>query len=146
MKKKLIPAILLLAATFTSAYSNNLMQAKDPDSSIKNHIETKYKGAVTLETEHEDGLIKVEIRHQHKNKDVVFTAQGVWLSTNYDLSKSDLPTKIKTVLKESQYSSYNIDDIEVIESPTKFLYEIELEKWFNDDEKTIYITSEGDIL
>jgi len=141
MKIKFFSTALLLFTTFVVAFGNPI----EIDLLIRGQVFAKYKNAVIIETEKENQNIKVEIIHQHKEKDLIFNSQGVWQSTKYDISKSELPNKIKTALKNSQYSSYRIDDIEVIETPTKSIYEIDLDKIFGDD-ITIYVTFDGEIL
>ena len=143
MKTKIITIALLLFTTLGLAIANPTNV--DVDAKINNHIETKYKDAVVLETENEEGKIEVKIIHQQKEKKVIFNKLGVWQSTKYDIKKSELPQKIKTTIKGSKYSSYKIDSIETIETPKQSIYEIELEKLFNDD-ITIYITFDGKIL
>ena len=151
MKIKFIaPVLLLLLMTFFVASANavnptNTINSVNIDSLIRNHIETKYKDAVILETKNENGNIEVEIIHDQKKKDVVFNNLGVWQSTKYDVLKSELPKKIKEAIKKSKYSSYRINEIEIIETPARSIYEIELEKLFGDD-ITIYITFDGKIL
>ncbi len=142
--KKLI-LLPLLALVFGTANANTTTPV-NPVISAEAQVKAKYQGAVIRGTEREDGQIKVEIIHQQKEKDVVFNAQGVWQSTTYDMRNSELPDSIKQVLKNSEYSSWSVDDVEVIETPTQSMYEIELDKWFNDEDMTIYITFDGKIL
>ncbi len=145
MKKSIIATTMVLLATF-AINTTNATNPSNADSVVRSQIEAKYKGAVIIEMEREDGKIKAEIIHDQKEKDVVSSTQGVWQSTKFDISKSELPQKIKEVIKASQYSSYSIDNVEVIETPTQSMYEIELDKWYNSDEVTIYITFDGKLL
>ncbi len=141
MKTKFITTLLLLFTTLSIAKAQTI----DVTIELKKYIETKYKDALILEIE-EDGInIEVEIIHNKKRKDLVFNKLGIWQSTKYDIKRSELPEKIKKIIKKSKYSSYKIDDVEVIETPTKSLYELGLDKWFGD-EITIYVTLEGKII
>ena len=141
MKTKFITTLLLLFTTLSIATAQTI----DVTIELKKYIETKYKDALILEIE-EDGInIEVEIIHNKKRKDLVFNKLGIWQSTKYDIKRSELPEKIKKIIKKSKYSSYKIDDVEVIETPTKSLYELGLDKWFGD-EITIYVTFEGKII
>lgn len=144
MKTKLITAILLLSATLATA-SPNATSPTNIDSLIRTQIEAKYSGAVIVDVENENGKIEVDIVHKQTEKDVIFNNFGVWQSTKYDILKTELPKKITEAIKKSKYSSYSIDDVEVIETPSRSIYEIELEKWFSDD-ITIYITFDGVII
>ena len=147
MKTKLIPIVLLLLTSVVGVNANTIIsnQNINVEKLIKDQIEAKYNDAVIVETETENNQIKVDIIHQQKEKDVLFNNQGVWQSTKYDMPKSELPKKIKEVIENSKYSSYKISDVEVIETPSKNIYEIELDKFFSD-EITIYVTLDGKIL
>ena len=141
MKTKFITTLLLLFTTLSIATAQTI----DVKIELKKYIDTKYKDALILEIE-EDGInIEVEIIHNKKRKDLVFNKLGIWQSTKYDIKRSELPEKIKKIIKKSKYSSYKIDDVEVIETPTKSLYELGLDKWFGN-EITIYVTLEGKII
>ena len=169
MKSTFITAVILLFTTFSFASENSKNSINDTksinyaksisdtksinytnsvniDSLIRSEISLKYKGAVIIEIEKENGNIEVEIIHEQKEKNVIFNSQGEWQSTKYDISKTELPTNIKDAIANSKYSSYNIDDIEVIKTPTTSMYEVKLDKWFSSDEKTIYITFDGKII
>ena len=147
MKTKLIPIVLLLLTSVVGVNANTIIsnQNINVEKLINDQIEAKYNDAVIVETETENNQIKVDIIHQQKEKDVLFNNQGVWQSTKYDMPKSELPKKIKEVIENSKYSSYKISDVEVIETPSKNIYEIELDKFFSD-EITIYVTFDGKIL
>ena len=147
MKTKLIPIVLLLLTSVVGVNANTIIsnQNINVEKLVKDQIETKYNDAVIVETETVNNQIKVDIIHQQKEKDVLFNNQGVWQSTKYDMPKSELPKKIKEVIENSKYSSYKISDVEVIETPSKNIYEIELDKFFSD-EITIYVTLDGKIL
>lgn len=144
MKTKLITAILLLCATLATA-SPSATTPTNIDSLIRTQIEAKYSGAVIVDVENENGKIEVDIVHKQTEKDVIFNNIGVWQSTKYDILKSELPKNITDAIKKSKYSSYSIDNVEVIETPSRSIYEIELDKWFSDD-ITIYITFDGVII
>ena len=141
MKTKMITSVLLLLTTFAFAIPN----PTDVNTKINKQIKTKYQDAIILERENEDGNIEIEIVHKQKEKKVIFSNLGVWQLTKYDLFKSELPQKIKNTIKASKYSSYVIDEIKVIETPTNSIYEIELDKMFDED-ITIYVKFDGEIL
>lgn len=140
MKKVFVLTALLLSVVVASANPTNMY------SEIRKQIEMKYKGAVVLKIDDDNGKFEVEIIHQGNEKDAIFNNLGVWQSTKYDIKKSELPKKIKNVVENSVYSSYRIEEVEVIETPTQSLYEIDLDKWFKDEDVTVYITFDGEIL
>lgn len=139
-RKFIILAVGLLLISYAKLFAQS-----NPAAIVESFIQTKYPGAVTVDIDYGKTGIEVEIVHRSKEKDLDFNSNGEWLKTSYELSKSELPSKIKNALKLSSYSSYSIDDIEFYETPKDSYYEIDLEKWFSDD-VTIYISSDGKIL
>ena len=140
--KKLLSIVTLLSATVFAANA----QTADVKTKIDNQIIKMFDGkAVVVETENKNNLFELEVIHQSIEKEIIFTSAGEWQSTSYDIPKSDLPEKIKAVIKASKYSSYSIDDVDVIITPLKSVYKIDLDKLFGDD-ITIYVTFEGEIL
>ncbi len=133
--------MLLSLMTTTAAIAN----PTDVLRKVREYIKTEYKDALIVETERENGKVEVDIVHGKTKKTVIFDELGTWQSTKYEIKKSELPGVIKSSLKNSEYSSYRVEEVEVIETPDKSLYEIELGKLFSDG-ITIYATPEGEIL
>ena len=63
------------------------------------------------------GYYVVEFRHDGKEKIAWFDAEGLWWLTETDIrdAKSKLPKAIQNHLNQSQYASWQIDDIDYIE-------------------------------
>ena len=91
-------------------------------------INEKYPGSRLVETDMEHGMIEVEIIHDNLSKDVLFDKDNNWVSTSWDIHRSDLPATITQALAESQYSAYTIDDAEYFETPQGNYYLLELEQ------------------
>lgn len=76
----------------------------------------------------------IEIQHQQKQKDLLFTEAGVWISTKWDILVSEIPTVVKEKLQaEHQTDGYTYkakDGADAIELPnqTELCYGFELEK------------------
>ncbi len=109
---------------------------------ITDFIAQKYSGAKIKESEYNKGYLEVEIYHERREKEVRFTAADKWVDTSWDVRRSELPKAVTDKLA-SAYASYEIDDIEFIQTATGDYYEIELEK--NDQEITLHIRADGSI-
>lgn len=115
----------------------------DVQTVLKSLISQKYPGAVIMDTEYDDGEIEVEIVHEWRGKDVYFSKDNVWLRTEWDVRKSELPSAVMNQLNVS-YPSWKIDDAEYVETPSGAWFVIELEK--GEDEVEIKLSADGVIL
>lgn len=115
----------------------------DVQTVLKSLISQKYPGAVIMDTEYDDGEIEVEIVHEWRGKDVYFSKDNVWLRTEWDVRKSELPSAVMNQLNVS-YPSWEIDDAEYVETPSGAWFVIELEK--GEDEVEIKLSADGVIL
>lgn len=116
----------------------------DVSAAIKEFIAGKYPNARILDIEKEkNGMTEVEIVHENISKDVMFTADGAWAYTKWDINERHLDAAIKNAVTAA-HPGYKIDDADFIETPdgSYFLVEMEL------GEKEIYVkvTAEGVIL
>lgn len=91
-------------------------------------VHEKYPNARLVETDVEYGITEVEIIHEERTKEVRFDNQGNWISTSWDILRSEVPAVITEALASSQYSTYTIDDVEYFETPQGDYYELELEQ------------------
>ena len=107
---------------------------------INKFIQDKYQGAKIIEYDDKGGRIEVDILHDKLYKEVLFTTEGKWLRTEWDIPKADLPLAVLATI-EKDYAGYKIDDIEQYERPEETLYFVELEK--GDDEIKVCFTEEG---
>ena len=63
-----------------------------------------------------------------------FTTDGKWLETEHEISKNQIPQKIKAAL-DSEFKTYKIEEAEISETAAGSVYEFELEK----GEKTLEV-------
>jgi Protein of unknown function (DUF2874). len=107
---------------------------------INTFITEKYPGAKILEYDNERWGIEVDILHDRKYKDVLFSSNGEWLRTEWDVRKSEVPSVVLSTI-EQKYRDYKIDDIEFHETPAGVRYAFELEK--GKTEINVYISVDG---
>ena len=111
---------------------------------VADFIAAKYPGAVIREYDYDNGMLEVEIFHDGREKSVYFNGANEWVSTEWDVRRSELPAAVTASLAASQYASYQIDDIEFVQTPDIDYYALELEQ--GNREVRVRITAEGRIL
>ena len=116
----------------------------DISTAIKDFIAEKYPNARIVDIEKEkSGMTEVEIVHGNISKDVMFTAEGAWAYTTWDISKRHLEDVVKNAVMAA-HPGYVIDDADFIETPDGSYFLVEMEQ----GEREIYVkvTAEGEIL
>ena len=110
---------------------------------ISDAINEMYPGATVLEFDQEKNGFEVDILHNNIYKDVYFNTENQWVSTEWDITKDQVPAIVMNALQASEYKNYTIDDIDLIEKPEGTFYVFDLEQGDNDVEVTF--DSEGNI-
>lgn len=111
---------------------------------ITDFINSKYPNARILEYDYDDGYLEVEIYHESREKDVYFNGSNSWVITKWDIRRNELPQAVLETLQNSEYASYELDDIEFIQTPTAEYYQLELER--GNREVKLNINAQGQIL
>lgn len=115
--------------------------------SVKDFITTNYPGARIIEYEIERGNLEVDIIDENKGKEVLFNSKNEWISTKYEVFRTEVPQKVMDALAASQYKDYRIDDIDCYETKTPktpSYYRFELES--GNTEVKINIDTDGNII
>lgn len=129
--------------TVTVAGDEDGQEGSLPES-IRSFIESRYPGAVITGTDFEHGYTEVEIRHEGKEKDVRFNGREEWVRTDWEVALSEVPAAALEAVKAA-FPGYEIDDeAEFTESAQGEWFCIEIEK--GDDERTVRVTAEGNLL
>lgn len=104
-------------------------------------LNDRYANARILEVDYDDGMVEVEIRHDKKDKEVLFTKSCEWVSTSWDVARRNVPNVVMKALQQ-KYPNACIDDIDFIEMPQGSYYRFEIELRGDRDEY-VYITPQG---
>ena len=104
-------------------------------------LNDRYANARILEVDYDDGMVEVEIRHDKKDKEVLFTRTCEWISTSWDVARRNVPDVVMQALQQ-KYPNARIDDIDFIEMPLGSYYRFVIELRGDHDEY-VYITPEG---
>ena len=111
---------------------------------LSNALAKEHPNARIVDIEKEkNGMTEVEIVHGSISKDVMFTAEGTWAYTTWDISKRHLEDVVKNAVTAA-HPGYVIDDADFIETPDGSYFLVEMEQ----GEREIYVkvTAEGEIL
>ena len=140
MKRTLFMALLLTcsAALFASCGPTKNWNLSERCSKFLNQ---RYANARILDVDYDDGMVEVEIRHEKKNKEVLFTNSCEWVSTSWDVAQRNVPAVVMKALQK-KYPNARIDDIDFIEMPRGSYYRFEIERRGQQDEY-VYITPQG---
>ena len=133
---------VLLKAVPDDDNDNNFQPVVIPQA-ISDAINEMYPGATMLEFDKEKNGFEVDILHNNIYKDVYFNTENQWISTEWDITKDQVPAIVMNALQASEYKNYTIDDIDLIEKPEGTFYVFDLEQGDNDVEVTF--DSEGNI-
>ena len=104
-------------------------------------LNDRYANARILEVDYDEGMVEVEIRHDKKDKEVLFTKSCEWVSTSWDVAQRNVPEVVMQALRQ-KYPNGRIDDIDFIEMPQGSYYRFEIELRGQQDEY-VYITPQG---
>lgn len=72
-----------------------------------------------------------------------FLEDGTWQETEHEISKKEIPTNIKTALMTA-FPGYEIEEVEISETPKELLYEFMIEK--GEIEMEVAINTSGKIV
>lgn len=106
-------------------------------------ISSTYPSARILEIEREKGKIEVDILDGTVYRELVFNPDGEWQYTSTDMRVGEVPQQVMDAFEASEYSSYMIDDVDLINTPAGDYYLFELENEPGDI--YIKITPEGNV-
>ena len=109
-------------------------------------IQSKYPGAVILEKDTDDGYLEVEIRHEGREKELLFNGAGEWLRTLWEVRYAELPEAVKSAVAASDYASWQFDGADFVQTPEGEWYAVELEDERTDREVTLRVTHTGEVL
>lgn len=102
-------------------------------------------GAIVVEKDYDDGYLEVEIRHEGREKEMLFNGQNDWVLTRWDVAYRELPEAVLTTFRQSEYAQWELDDITYTQTPTGEWYVLEVEDYRTDTDRYLRITPGGEI-
>jgi hypothetical protein len=120
MKNTIATISLVIGLSFTA-------NAQDVPSTISTSFSKKFPDAKAVKWEKENAEEwEAEFRMDGINYSANYSADGKWKETEQKILVNDLPNPIKSMIL-TKYSSYKIDQAEILETPDFKGYEVELE-------------------
>ncbi len=141
MKTKILMVLALVAGIALQSCKDDSddLRGSDVPTAVLEAFQQTYP-AVQAKWELDRGLYNAEFWQQGVETDVWYQADGTWVRTEVDFVGT-LPTAIQQYLA-THYSSYRIDDVDIVSLPSTSYYELELEREGTRD-ITLRITAEG---
>lgn len=102
-------------------------------------------GAIVIEKDYDDGYLEVEIRHEGREKEMLFNGQNDWVLTRWDVAYRELPEAVLTAFRQSEYAQWELDGITYTQTPTGEWYVLEVEDYRTDTDRYLRITPGGEI-
>ena len=115
-----------------------------PNGSIEEFIAAEYPNATILDFEREGGVTEVDILDGGVVRELYFDGSGTWIRTETELRPSQLPDAVKQVIASSEYASWKIDDVTLVEDATGEYYLVELEQ--GEREVELKIAPSGEVM
>lgn len=137
MKKSIMMMSLLLGFGVMSC-------AQSTPSAVKSAFEKKFPNAKSVEWEKEnDSEWEAEFKLNGVEYSANFSNDGTWKETEHEIKESEIPSAVKRTLT-NQFAEYEVEDVEMIETPEFSGYEIEIEKGKETIE--LLIDNSGEVL
>lgn len=115
-----------------------------PAGSIDQYIGKNYPDAIILDYDREGSITEVDIMDAGVIRELYFDAKGDWLRTTTDVLPANLPQAVLEAIAASDYQLWQIDEAELVVTPSSEYYLVELES--GDQEVNLRITPAGEIL
>lgn len=111
---------------------------------ILNTLHTQYPSATIADIEpEENNTLEILINDGGTYREVYFDTSGAWFYTTTEIKRSEVPSDILAALSNSEYASYSIDDVDILETADGKYYLFELESGNTD--VYVKISQEGTV-
>ncbi|HHH53808.1 MAG TPA: hypothetical protein ENK91_09135 [Bacteroidetes bacterium] len=141
MKKvsMLLAVFAVMILTQACAQTNSKVPAK-----VKAAFTQKFPTAKKAKWDKENATEwEVEFKMNREKYSANFSSDGVWKETEYEIEKSDIPAAVKQSLN-NEFAGYDVEEVEVSETPEGKVFEFALEK--DDNDLKVAISPDGKIV
>lgn len=143
--KKSVYILGMLLVLLGIACNDDDDPAWTPDEPVVRTFNQMFPLAQRVEWKTAGNYIVADFYYENQEKDAWFDKNGKWYMTETDLSFEALPEKIKTAFSNSEYSSWKVDDVDLLERiEMEKIYLIEVEQ--GNVERDLYYTEDGTLL
>lgn len=128
MKKIHLFLLVFFITSAVYAQKEDVKESSVPEA-IKNSFNKKYPDAKHRSWKTKNGDYEVDFYFENKKHESKYTLDGTWQKTTRNINKKDLPAPVIESHNKSEFQSWMIDDIELVETPDyKILYYIKVVK------------------
>lgn len=113
---------------------------------VKDFIQQKYAGARILDAEREGGELQVQIVDGRTPREVYFDGTDAWERTKTEVAEANVPQVVMQAVRNSQYGTWNIDEIDYNDSPVREWYRFALSDPQSDRKVELSVLPDGTIL
>ena len=108
----------------------------------KTAFDEKYPSAKDVEWETRNDYLVVDFKQDKVEKEAWFDNSGTWYMTETDIPFVRLPDMVKTAFQQGEYSTWKVDDVDMIERrDVETVYVLEVEQ--GNSEVDLYYSSDG---
>lgn len=136
---RILTAVLCCAVLFFACETS---VDKVPDN-IMNAFESEYPDATEVEWEDEGEEFEVEFEMDGVEREITYDMQANVVETGIDVSEDELPENTMNYITQN-YSGFEIEDAEEVESNGKTYFEVELEN--DQQEIDLLFNMQGDFI
>jgi predicted small lipoprotein YifL len=127
--------LMILVMVFCTLSFTACGQKTDVPTKVKKAFEQKVSNAKDVEWEYdsEDKLWEVEYEIGEDEFTSAFDENGKWVETEKEIKFAELPLPVKATI-EADYSAYEVEEVEYLQTPDGKFYEVEVELEKDDEE------------
>ena len=143
----MIKNVFLLAALSLCLFQSCDNDDYDPvpgyvSAETKAAFDEKYPAAKDVEWETRNDYLIVDFKQDKVEKEAWFDNSGTWYMTETDIPFAQLPDAVKTAFQQGEYSTWKVDDVDMIERrDVETVYVIETEQ--GNSEVDLYYSPDG---
>lgn len=134
---KAIKTIILIAVMGMFSYQTMAQKIKEVPQAVQSDFSAKYPEVQVKKWQIDHGQYLASFKLNGRECIATYSPDGTWVSTETTMRHiKNLSPDIKASLRNSKFSSYNIDVVKDIKTPTKDMYMLEVDN--NSGNKMLY--------
>lgn len=136
--------VLICVALYSISLNGQELKERDVPAIVKDSFKAKYPNVYVYEWEwkKKNLVYEAEFIINSIKYDAHFSKDGIWLKTNNEIHKTEIPQAIWNSISASEYAAWEVDDVEHQSNATyQSMYEIEVKK--GKKEVLLYFLTDG---
>jgi len=129
--------MMMLASSYSFLGCSQNLAVGELPSLVQNGLKTQFPTATDVEWEKNGNLFEAEFDINQTDHTALLDGTGKIVMHKQDIEATQLPEPVAKALR-TNFSGYQIDDLEQVEKNGQTLYQVELEKNFGLDQKKVF--------